>query len=1112
MLLFCAVPDPAHDSRLESEFSARVWARGVDYFGRGHVVELDRSPQGEGEWIASVQGSEYEPYQVWLSFGRKRGRPHLVGGCDCPAEFPCKHLAATLLAVREETAPKARERKRERRKTSDPLRDWLEAMRASAGPPRGAKQSGEVAGRCVFYVAHFDDVGEGEIEVEVEALVATRGPDGSPRKVDAGEVSLDPDERFAGVPPEDIALCQRAAAIAGTRGTNARRSWSLGHDEASTSLLRDLVSTGRCHLDTMSGPLLRLEDGRKARLAWHTDQYCDQTLAAFDAAPASEDAPSLEDEEPRRLELVPSRPLHYLDRDGAALGRVDLGAASELGPALARAPILQPEATRSVSAATRRRLEALGLPAPVQRKIRKVSKAAPTPVLELFFPDENPEGDPDLAQLRARLAFQYDMRCIPADYHPPFVTVLDEDEVLQIDRDVDAERDAARRLIETGLRPAPGIWHSRDTLAFDDAERWYRFLVNEVSALRHEGWSVEWPDELPLTDLTTAPWSFDAEIEGGEWFTVAIGVEVDGARVDVMPAVFQAILRKDLAPRHKAFEGASITLPLGENRWVELPLARLHKILDVLVELHELRPDAGRLRLPRADVARLRALDDMEWRGDSTLRGLAAQLSRETSLPVVRAPVALRGELRDYQQRGLEWLSFLRGHGFGGVLADDMGLGKTIQTLAHLLREKQARRLDRPCLVVAPRTVIHNWRRECERFAPSLRCEVYHGAGRAEVLQGPRFDVLVTTYALLTRDAPLRERPWHIVVLDEAQAIKNPETKVAEAARALDARQRLCLTGTPMENHLEELWSLFAFIAPGLLGGRREFRQHYRNPIERHGDASRMAALSARIAPFVLRRRKADVLTELPPKTEVLVRVPLEKRQRDLYESVRLTMEKVVREALKARGLARSRIVVLDALLKLRQVCCHPRLVKSDEARRAKAPSAKTDRLMELLAELQAEGRRALVFSQFTGMLDIVAAALDARGAPYQTITGRTRKRQALVDAFQEGEFPVLLVSLKAGGTGINLTRADTVIHYDPWWNPAVEAQATDRAHRIGQERPVTVYRLVCEGTVEERMLALQDRKRALTEALQQDAEQRSAGGLSLGPEDLERLLAPVGA
>ena len=387
---------------------------------------------------------------------------------------------------------------------------------------------------------------------------------------------------------------------------------------------------------------------------------------------------------------------------------------------------------------------------------------------------------------------------------------------------------------------------------------------------------------------------------------------------------------------------------------------------------------------------------------------------------------------------------------------------------------------------------------------------MYHGAGRAALLDEP-LDLVVTTFALLHRDPALTEQPWAAVILDEAQAIKNPTTAVAAAARRLQAKQRLCLTGTPMENHIGDLWSLFAFVSPGLLGTKKVFDAAYRRPIE-GGDFDRLAALSARIAPFMLRRTKSQVLAELPPKTEQVLSIPMAQAQRDLYESVRLTMEKRVREALAAKGLARSQIVVLDALLKLRQTCCHPKLVKVAAAKKARNHSAKTARLLQLLDELKEAGRRVLVFSQFTSMLDLLRPLLDERGIRHQSITGRTRNRQEVVEAFQVGEYDVLLISLKAGGTALTLTAADTVIHYDPWWNPAVEAQATDRAHRIGQTRPVTVMKLVCEGSVEERVLQLQARKATLTRALQQGAERRSEGGLALDAEDVAMMLAPMKA
>ena len=414
-----------------------------------------------------------------------------------------------------------------------------------------------------------------------------------------------------------------------------------------------------------------------------------------------------------------------------------------------------------------------------------------------------------------------------------------------------------------------------------------------------------------------------------------------------------------------------------------------------------------------------------------------------------------------------------------------MGLGKTIQVLAHLLSEKAQGRLQAPVLIVMPTSLVPNWQSEAARFAPTLKLLTLHGGGRkAHFARGAEFDVILTTYALLPRDfdalAALR---FDLVVFDEAQALKNPLAKAALCARRLNAQRRLVMTGTPVENHLGELWAQVDLVLPGLLGGRREFATHFRTPIERHQDVERRERLTRRLRPFLLRRSKQQVARELPPKTEIVQRIELEGPQREFYESLRLAMHERVREAIKARGVAQSSIVVLDALLKLRQVCCDPALVKLPAASKQRS-SAKREALFDLLEPLLAEGRRVLLFSQFTEMLDLIQGELDQRKQRYVRLDGSTRDRAAPVQAFQAGDVPLLLISLKAGGVGLNLTAADTVIHYDPWWNPAVESQATDRAHRIGQDKPVFVYKLVCSDTVEDKIIALQTRKAELASAI----------------------------
>ncbi|HKK53199.1 MAG TPA: DEAD/DEAH box helicase, partial [Myxococcota bacterium] len=420
---------------------------------------------------------------------------------------------------------------------------------------------------------------------------------------------------------------------------------------------------------------------------------------------------------------------------------------------------------------------------------------------------------------------------------------------------------------------------------------------------------------------------------------------------------------------------------------------------------------------------------------------------------IPRAPLApaLESVLRPYQRQGVDWLVFLRRAGLGALLADDMGLGKTLQALCAI---------EGRTLVVAPTSVLHGWEREIARFRPELSCALYHGAGRS---LDPRADVTLTSYALLRQDIDrLAEPTWSCVVLDEAQAIKNPESQIARAAMRLDAEARIALTGTPVENRLEELWSQLHFLNPGLLGGRSDFRERYARPIA-EGDDPTAERLRRRIRPFLLRRLKADVAPELPPLSEIVLDCDLSPEERAVYDSVRAATVRDVVERLRAGG---NVMAALEALLRLRQAACHPSLVPGQTG--APASSSKLETLFARLEEAVADGHKALVFSQWTSLLDRVEPGLRERGIEWLRIDGTTQARGEVVDRFQADDGPpVMLLSLRAGGTGLNLTAADHVFLLDPWWNPAVEAQAADRAHRIGQDRPVVLHRLIALDTVE---------------------------------------------
>ena len=700
----------------------------------------------------------------------------------------------------------------------------------------------------------------------------------------------------------------------------------------------------------------------------------------------------------------------------------------------------------------------------------------------------------------------------------PAVRRRDGDVVHQITRDSELERQLHAQLDRFLTSTARG------------GEAWLAFMMNGVPALRALGWEITVDREFPYRVAASDDWYADLQTtrptrahhpsgarKSREWFDLRLGVMVDGHAVNLLPALvhyLQGATGRETVGALSLLTSEQLLIRLEDGRYLPVPLARIHRIADALVELCDRdglnEHQALTLRATQAGRLAQLALEPNApalQSDDPTLLNLIDAVKGFSSIEPLAAPAHFQATLRPYQEEGLGWLQFLRRHGLGGILADDMGLGKTVQTLAHLLIEKQQGHLHKPSLIVAPVSVLGNWQQEIRRFAPELGLLILHGAKRKESFAAiDSADIIIIGYPLLLLESEmLLEREFCFVILDEAQTIKNPQAKVSQVARALRAEHRLCLTGTPIENHLGELWSLFDFVQPGLLGERQQFERHYRTPIENGGDTKRAAALSRRIQPFLLRRTKDAVARDLPPKIQIVEPIELDDRQRDFYDGIRLGQHRRVRAAIEQQGLARSYITVLDALLKLRQACCDPRLVNPD-AQMQGIPSAKLDWLATTLPELIAEGRRILLFSQFTSMLWLIETVVKDLSIPYCVLTGETRRRTELVKEFQAGGVSLFLISLKAGGTGLNLTAADTIIHYDPWWNPAVEAQATDRAHRIGQDKPVFVYKLIAQRTVEEKIIQLQADKHALASQLYAE---KSASPSQLSSADLEALFAP---
>jgi len=613
-------------------------------------------------------------------------------------------------------------------------------------------------------------------------------------------------------------------------------------------------------------------------------------------------------------------------------------------------------------------------------------------------------------------------------------------------------------------------------------------------------WSVA-PKSLPrvVRDLIALGWHVEAEgktfrkpgaarvavSSGIDWFELQGNVDYDGESVP---------LPKLLA----ALRSGNNMVVLGDGSFGLLPEEWLERFAP-LAGLGA--SDGENLRFRRNQAGLLDALlaAQPDVNVDETFARIRDQMRRFHGIEAAVQPPGFRGQLRDYQREGLGWMQFLRDFGFGGCLADDMGVGKTAQVLAAL--EQRRSQGEGPSLVVAPKSVVFNWREEAARFTPQLRVLEYLGTARdAESM--PDYDLVLTTYGTMMRDAEaLSRRQFDYVVLDEAQAVKNAGTATAKAVRLLRGNHRLALSGTPVENHLGELWSLFEFLNPGMLGEARVLNMSgglARNPGE---EARRLLAQALR--PFILRRTKQQVARELPAKTEQTILCELEGAQKKQYDELRKHYRTALLQRVEQQGLGRSKMQVLEALLRLRQAACHPGLL---DAKRVDEPSAKLDALLEQLEEIREEGHKALVFSQFTSLLAILRRRLDESGVRYEYLDGATRDRQARVETFQsDGDCGLFLISLKAGGLGLNLTAAEYVFLLDPWWNPAVEAQAVDRAHRIGQTKPVFAYRLIARDTVEEKVLELQRTKRDLADAILSEDKSLIR---DLKREDLELLLS----
>ena len=1129
------MPDRFTAADLRRFFDAEAYARGQDLWRKRAVIRARRlsTRVTTGEVFDPPRGVHAVELTWWGAgvAGAFRSR------CSCLGGGRCAHAAALLLYLAQQgeagggvpeavaKPPPEPRAPRSRRRGSNKLHLdlWLDALRAA--PAEETRPPRLPTPEQVFYIPEHDERGR-------PAIAAFKGrlrKDGVLGKTTERYTYANYQNRARFLTLEDTAVLASLSRISMDLAIG-EGGWPEG--EALERLLRAVVHTGRARAG-LRGPTLRWDAPRRIRFDWVVQPSGDQDLRVTDA-----------DGTPLRIFTFPT--LVYVDDAAGRIGFAATDLPAAFAARLVHAPPIDPESAPRVAAA----LAATGgpgAPRPAGVAVEEREDLEPRPTLRLRGMKASSAGafrpasasDPDdgaPVHPQAQLRIRYDgvpTEMPPGDGDDP--RALQKDRVSIIRRDRVRELELWDELLHRAIpydartvhtsRPG-GVWSEQVGVvsfpplseAAQSVPEALVFAGEELSKLREEGWQVEVEDSWPVP-LYEGRVDFSAEMSApaNDWFSLSLQLAAGDQRFDLAPTIVNIVEQLPftgagaLPPGFrvaKFLEGRPVYARMNDGKHLRLSPEQLTPLVEAFLEAEGFfeyhRAEAGRA------AALVHALEGcgVPWRGDRQLIALGERLRALGDARETAPPPAFRGELRPYQGAGLGWLQAVADSGFGAALADDMGLGKTVQALALLAHRHLETGSDRPSLLVAPTSLVGNWVREAARFVPDLTVLPLRGPDRkrrfAEI---PEHHLVITTYPLVNRDhEALFAHEYEVALLDEAQAVKNPASAGAKRIRAIRSRARLALTGTPVENNLIELWALYDWLIPGFLGDRRMFTRNYRTPIERHGNHARQRLLSSRLRPFLLRRAKEDVETELPPKTEINEIVTLAGGQRALYETIRVVMDERVRTAIHARGLARSRIAILDALLKLRQVCCDPALVKL-EAARAVRESAKFNRLFEMLEELVAEGRKVLVFSQFVKMLRLIAAEVRRRKWKFVMLHGATKKRDAVIAEFQSGDAPLFLISLRAGGVGLNLTAADTVILYDPWWNPAVERQAMDRAHRIGQDKPVFVHRLIAEHSVEAAIQEMQARKQALADAL---FEGGGKGPLTLTEADIAALLAPM--
>ena len=1031
---------------------------GRRYFHSG-AVKLVAVRQDSAE--ADVEGSEVYAVDVTADGDTVRGT------CTCSFEGPgsCKHVVATLFALMYRQADvsyqpdqvpinRRQKKSRERQREAEAWTRGIRAMLRDTGQEHQDQPTHYAAPWKLVYSIIAS--GSDRFLVPLRVKLRKDGSEALPTLLRSFDDPSDPHFDLADriIIPKLLTGFGNALAVDHVDEEIPVRGipiWSSPRDTEWNDVL-ELLRGKECYRavpESLLGHRLAVEERAARLLVDITEQEDDIVVAAY-LETASVRIPLTSD-----VLVLTTSPLWVVAGD--VVCRVGPMSGHELAPLKEiQFPIVVPKKDR-------KKFIHEALPRLLSRYVvnprltaLRVVDAEPVPVV--FLKETH-------GSLTVSLGFRYGTVNLPfrnGDTRAGEVTTVPEgDDLIQIRRNTPAENVWREKLLAHDLLPVGDLFETR----IHPLE----WLYHSVPLLRRDGFEVLGHDTLRHHTLRNAEPLMHASVTSGiDWFDLRMGIRFEGTEASFSEFV-SAVVNRERFVR------------LNDGTYGVLPdslIARFQRAFAF-------GDDQGDMvRLSRFHVGLLGDILDAasEAETDDTLDTMRARLASFSGITEAELPDGFHGALRPYQRSGFDWLLFLKEFRFGGILADDMGLGKTVQALA-VLQHAHAGGAEHPSLVIVPTSLIFNWQREAATFTPSLRVLPYSGLTRKDrVKEFQDHDVIVTSYGILRRDiVTLRDLQFHYVILDESQNIKNYVSVNARAARVLRAQHRLALTGTPVENNLTELWSQFAFLNPGMLGSLNSFLEVYARPIEREQNDEAAASLRRLVHPFILRRTKELVATDLPPKTESTVYCEMDDEQRMAYEHWREYFRRSIISSIDTVGLQRSRMKILEGLMKLRLVCCHPVLADPSYT----GSSGKFDAFLEMRDDVIAEGHKVLVFSQFVRMLTVMREECDRRGLAYEYLDGKTIDRQARVDRFQtDTSLRLFLISLKAGGTGLNLTAADYVILYDPWWNPAVEMQATDRTHRIGQTKSVFAYRLITKDSVEEKILALQERKRNLVSSI----------------------------